>query len=139
MEDQKTQQQYSPPHNDVPPRIVEAPRKDGNRMMVALLGTVIALVTLVAAGSVVLLVSQSNVSTHNYNSKSTSSNNSSSSNNNNNRSYSNTGGTVVVPQPAPAPAPAPAGFTPGDENPNGNYSGVDGSDSDPAAVRSDKA
>ena len=65
MEDQKTRPHYAaPPNNDLPPHVAEAPRKEGNRMMVALLGTVIGLATLIAVGAVVLVMSQSRVSTH---------------------------------------------------------------------------
>jgi hypothetical protein len=64
MEDQKTQPQpplyYQDGKSQSPPPPRE--RKDGT--LKVLLGTVIALVTLIAAGAVVLLVSQSNVSTH---------------------------------------------------------------------------
>ena len=50
------------------------PQKDGNGPLKILLGTVVALVSLIAVGAVVLLVSQSNVSTHSN--KSTANNNS---------------------------------------------------------------
>ena len=97
MEDQRTQQQPPYYQQDGRNQSIPPPQKDSSgSLLKVLLGTVIALVTLMSVGAVVLLVSQSKVSTHIN--RSTSQNTSSSNATTVNKDTQSKTTTVVQPQ-----------------------------------------
>ena len=108
----QTAQTYQDGRQQLPPTPAPTPEKDTNSgLLKILLATVVGLVALMAVGTVVLLVSQSNVSTHIN--RSTSQNTSSSNATTTNKATKQPQTVVVQPQTTTVQqVPAPATTTP---------------------------